>query len=653
MEIKNVELRNFRPYKDTSVDLSGDSGHIHIIEGPQGAGKTSFHRAVQWALFGGTGPTSNYKTNYNDDAREKQTEEMYVEIKFMDSGTAHTLRREISRFNHSQKSAHETLRLFAGDEELNGSEAQDFIHQRIPEDLKDFFFLDGEKIQDLVDDDVGREVKSEIEKVLKHTAILNAQDDLQTLLEDRYKSNLETLETEYDERKDLLSDIEDLQQEKSELREAVGELDDKESELESDLDEARELLEERNEEAMSEIDDLETQIQNISGDIIDRSNDLKSSWTKLPLGILQEEIVDLTEELEAERKALQSDLDGARRHEIISELAEEAIDGKCPVCGSTDCDPSDISVGADNEGPESEEIQRRIVDCSDRIQKLKDIPEYTEDEIPSSIEEDLIDLRSDRDDLVSERDDLIEEYGGEITESEKGQIQDSIENIENNLESVRGDIEDKKEEIKEIERKIDNKKREKSEKSGSSEIEELEEKIDVVEDVVSKLTGVREAHIKQKRDKIRTEMSSVFEMVSQSEFIRERYDRIDFKEDPDENEQYVLQLVKQDGSRKDMNNHPPSAGETQLAALSFIFGLNKYARYSTTILFDTVAGRLDLENSRAQGEFFASLDDPLILLVTDAEYQQLGEQMREHVGSHHRIELRDDMSSEIVEVNNQ
>lgn len=652
MDIKSVELCNFRPYKSTSVELNDDEGHIHIIEGPQGAGKTSFHRAVQWALFGGKGPTANYKTNYNDDAREKQDEEMYVEIKFMDSGTANTLRREISRFNHSQKSAHESLRLFAGDEELNGDEAQDFIHQRIPEDLKDFFFLDGEKIQNLVDDDVGREVKSEIEKVLKHTAILNAQDDLRKLLEDRYEDNLEKLESEYAERKELLSDIEDKQQEKTQLREAVGKLDNKEAELESDLNEARELLEERNEEAMSKIEDLEDQIQTISSNIMDRSNDLRLSWTKLPLGILQEEIEHMISGLEEEQETLQNKLDNARRHEIVAELAEEAIESQCPVCGSTDCDSSDVGTITDEYDSESADIQKRIVDCRDRLQKLKETPEFTEDDIPSSIEEDLIDLRGDRDDLVSDRDDLIEEYGGEISESEKGRIQDSIESIENQLEDVREEIEEKNGEISELEREIEKLRKEKSEKSGNSKIEELEEKIDVVEEVIDKLTGVREAHIQQKRDKIRTEMSSVFEMVSQSEFIRERYDRIDFKDNPDENEQYVLQLVKQDGSRKDMNNHPPSAGETQLAALSFIFGLNKYARYSTTILFDTVAGRLDLKNSRAQGEFFASLDDPLILLVTDAEYQQLGEQMRDHVGSHHKIELRNDMSSEIVEVNN-
>jgi len=86
-----------------------------------------------------------------------------------------------------------------------------------------------------------------------------------------------------------------------------------------------------------------------------------------------------------------------------------------------------------------------------------------------------------------------------------------------------------------------------------------------------------------------------------------------------------------------MANHEPSAGESQLTALSFIFGLNKYARYSSTIVFDTVAGRLDLTNSKAQGEFFSSLEDPLLLLVTDSELRDLGDAVKDEIGAHYRI----------------
>lgn len=58
MQLRHIEITNFRPYRTADVDLTDTDGHIHIIEGPQGAGKTSFHRAVQWGLYGGEGPTT-------------------------------------------------------------------------------------------------------------------------------------------------------------------------------------------------------------------------------------------------------------------------------------------------------------------------------------------------------------------------------------------------------------------------------------------------------------------------------------------------------------------------------------------------------------------------------------------------------------------
>ena len=649
MDIQYVEFKNFRPYREADADFRSDDGHIHVIEGSQGAGKTSFHRAVHWGLFGGEGPTYNYKTNWNDDARDENEEEMFVEIQFVDSNTSHTLRREISNFNHNQQTAKESLKLFAGEEEKSGNEAQEFIYSRIPEDLADFFFLDGEEIQKLVDDDKGREVKSEIEKVLKHTAILNSRDDLNTLLDDKYNKDLRGLEKEFEERQEIIEEIKDLQERKSSIRSDVGDLEKKQSKKEESLEKAREMLEKRNKEAMEEIKNLEGDIQDISSDIMDRAGELQSSWEILPMGILSEEIENQIDDLAAEEERLGAKLDDTRRQELVQELTSEAAEGECPICGCPDCSPEPVEIDNLEGEDRSDKIQSRLVQCRNRRETLEDVPLFNRGDVPSAIEEDLIDLRSERQGLTDEKEELIEEYGGEITDSEKGELQDSISDLEDRIDDIESEIDEKEDKIEEIERKIKSLQEDKSEMAGSSEIDRLEDKIDVAETVKEKLKAVREAHIQEKRDKIRDEMSGVFDKVSQSEFIRERYDRIDFKGDPQDDDEYVLQLVEEDGTRKRMSDHPPSAGETQLAALSFIFGLNKYARYSTTIVFDTVAGRLDLENSRAQGEFFSSLDDPLILLVTDAEYQKLGEEMKEQIGTHHEIKPRDDMSSKIVE----
>ena len=651
MDIKSVEFRNFRPYRDTSANFRSDSGHIHVVEGPQGAGKTSFHRAIQWGLFGGDGPGHNYNTNWNDDARAEGDKEMHVEIQFLDSGHSYTLLREITSFNPDLERAKEKLHLMTGDETMTGEDAQEFIHSRIPQELKDFFFLDGEEIQRLIDDEVGKEVKTEIEKVLKHTAILNGQEDLETLLDDRYRDNLDELESEYEERNELLSEITNKNEEKSGIRDDISSLRDDLEDVESNLEKAREMLKERNKEAHDKINDLESDLEDLAKEELDTAKDLQKGWEQLPVEVLSDEIEDLCISLRKEEQKIEQQLEDAQRREIIQELTEDAANGPCPICGTENCTPDHADHTTDEETA-SIDLNQRLVQCQQRRETLESIDEFDYSLVPSGLEEDLIEIREGRKKISEERDELMDEYGGQLTDSEKGDLKASVSELESQKEDIEQEIDDKEDDLEEIEREIKKLKAEKKEKAGNSDINRLEEKIEVAEEANESFNRIREAHIQNKRDKIREEMNDVFEMVSQSKFIKARYRGIDFKGDPHDDDEYVLQLVKNNGDRKRMDDHPPSAGETQLTALSFIFGLNKYARYSTTIVFDTVAGRLDLKNSRAQGEFFSSLDESVILLVTDAEYQKLGEKMGEEVGTHHRIEPNEDMDSILVEVDN-
>lgn len=648
MEIQSIEIRNFRPYREVEADFTGRDGHIHIIEGPQGAGKTSFHRAVQWGLYGADGPATNYRTNWNDDARAEGDEEMSVLMKLSEPGGSHVLKREIRSFNHNDRRATERLRLISGEEERTGDEAQDFINERVPEDLKDFFFLDGEEIQALIDENTGRDIKEEIEKVLKHTAILNARDDLDTLLSDEYRAKRRELEAEHEERRELKEQIDEKDQRIKELRKKRSDLQSSRDSIEDDIEQARQLLNEHNQEAMDEIKDCEDTLQELATKKMQVASDLKRAWETLPLGILDEEITALCEELAEEEQRIEELLAESQRSAVISELVAEAQEGPCPICGSTHGDPSGEMVGQISAEHEEAELRARQVECRGQRRKLEEADQLSAN--PGELEQDLIEFRSRISNEEERKDRLLEEYSGEITDSERGRIEDNLNELEGrkrDLEREIDEIGDRIQEVKQEKRKLQSERRS---KAGGKELEQIDEKIEAAERAKRVLRDVREAHIQAKREKIREEMNKVFTQVSQSEFIRDRYDGIDFKGAPDEEDEYVLQLVKSDGTRKRMDEHPPSAGETQLTALSFIFGLNKYANYSTTIVFDTVAGRLDLENSYAQGEFFSSLDEPLILLVTDAEFDKLSEAIEGDVGAYYRIQPDSDLNSVMTEV---
>jgi len=633
MKLRSVHIRNYRPFRDAEVDLTGRDGHIHIIEGPQGAGKTSFHRAIQWALYGDT-PAPNYRKHWNDLAAE-QDEEMQVQLKLTHQGESILVRREldIESANHEERRVHDDLIVLkGGEQELIASHGQDWINSTLPEDLSGFFFLDGEEIQDRVTE--GEEIKEDIETVLKHTAILNARDDLQTLLDDRYNKELTKLEKEISERQEITEQIKELDENRGELISEKGELEDELEEAEESLKGARRRLEERNEEAYRELNSLEDEKTDLLGERLELQRDLIKCWSRVPYAVLSNDINALIDDLKAEVNEIEEQLMEARRGDMLEELIHDAEGGTCPICGSTVEEDLEAHMQARSRDEPEDDLERRKVECNRKVRILDEVPEL--EQPPAELEEDLAEIRDRLAVIENNRGALLNEIGGAET-TDKGDLERSISQLEDYIEALEDDIVEIEDDLNEIEAEINDLEREKRGMAGTPELDELEAKIEAAENAKNALRGVREEHIQRKRAHIKEHMNEIFKLVSQSEFIRGRYQGIDFKGDSDSADEYVLQLIKQNGEPKDMTNRPPSAGETQLTALSFVFGLNKYANYSTTIVFDTVAGRLDLANSHAQGEFFNSLDEPIVLLVTDAELYKLADAIDGSIGAHYML----------------
>ena len=53
LRIKNIELKNFRPYEDVMIEFSQDKNKsFTVIEGNNSTGKTSLINAMFWCLYG-------------------------------------------------------------------------------------------------------------------------------------------------------------------------------------------------------------------------------------------------------------------------------------------------------------------------------------------------------------------------------------------------------------------------------------------------------------------------------------------------------------------------------------------------------------------------------------------------------------------------
>ena len=52
MRIKRLELKAFGPFSDRTLDFSSDLPGLHVVYGPNEAGKSSSMRALQALFFG-------------------------------------------------------------------------------------------------------------------------------------------------------------------------------------------------------------------------------------------------------------------------------------------------------------------------------------------------------------------------------------------------------------------------------------------------------------------------------------------------------------------------------------------------------------------------------------------------------------------------
>lgn len=647
MKLQSVKIVNFRPYRNDYLDLTDRKGSIHIVEGDQGGGKTSLHTAIQWGLYGGNGPGTNYSEHWNERAKQNQEEKMSVEIKFKEGERNYTLIRKIGRFNHTLDRAHEETTLIGNTKTYSGEEVQNQIGEILPEQLKEFFFLDGEQIQGLIKEDAGQHVKREIETVLKHRTIINAQNDLEDLLEDRLVPRRNKIEDEASERNAIVNEISEYREENRELRAENEEDRNKKQTTEETLKKTKEELEALNEEKIEKISDLDKEINDLQHDKNKILSELNEAWKELRYAILFDDIAGLKQEIKRQIDEYDEQLSKIQRSQVVTKLIKEAKKGKCPICRSEDIGHIQKHDHEDHDEDLKQQITERLVELREIRNKFDNVERP--DDVPGDKQVALEDITGKLEDKQERRDELINELGGVPNEGERDTLERNIKQLEDRIGDLRRDITTRNEQIQQNEQKIKNLQKKRKERSSSKDLDTITNKIQAAKSAIENLKTIREEHVREKRMKIKNEMNEVFDQVAQSEFMSERYQGLDFRGSSDEDDSYVLQLVEADGQTKDMVNHQPSAGEAQLTALSFIFGLNKYARYSSTIVFDTVAARLDITNGRAQGKFFASLDEPLLLLVTDSELRDLGESVEQEIGAHYKIKP-DGKDSEFKEI---
>jgi DNA sulfur modification protein DndD len=175
-------MKNFRQYRDARIEFArSPKKNFTIIQGVTGAGKTNILNAVTWCLFGielhidkkykGLPIVNTAALREN----EGRTSEIEVEVQFVQSDGK---RLRVTRIGHFKEQSgnfvsiaspqdfcimRETGREWIGP--IYGDDAQYIVNSLIPPAIEEYFFFDGEKMNDYFKDNTGKDIKNAVFKI--------------------------------------------------------------------------------------------------------------------------------------------------------------------------------------------------------------------------------------------------------------------------------------------------------------------------------------------------------------------------------------------------------------------------------------------------------------------------------------------------------
>lgn len=309
MKLKEIHLSNFKSYKRLTKIQNLDSGlspnqNIVLFGGLNGAGKTTFLEAL-FLCFYGKNATSLYPSrgakneNYeafltnclNDDVKAEGTlqTQMYVEVHINDMKIIGNfpknvvLRRAWNFVIKDSKLVYDRedfLILENGFpiQELPENEYQDKIHQILPYSVAQFFFFDGEKIQDFAAD-ADNEFATSLKEVLGINLYSQLLDDLKTVRArivseyNKDKTINETLFSRRTEKASLEAIIEGNGIKMTDLQDEIDKLEYEKEQLDSQTFRVTRITAENRNEYQVERERRETEKNTLEKDYFDTAKD--------------------------------------------------------------------------------------------------------------------------------------------------------------------------------------------------------------------------------------------------------------------------------------------------------------------------------------------------------------------------------------------
>lgn len=625
MKIRKLSIDNYKSFRYlTTIDFPEGSGSrsVFLVGGMNGAGKTSILEGVEICLYG-TSVERIYK-NINRKELAKGNASVSFELTMeTDDGDELIVKRSWSAGALDKpraKDLSERLVVVKDGKRVsieNKEMWQTYIRTLIPPSITQFFFFDGEKIQEIAaDDHAEMKLKTSLEAALGIQYINRLSDDLAYIKQEARKDFYEITDADLEFKQgELRRDKTRLEARKKERTELQAELNQYNERLEEakkrfeaifhSAPETREAMREREKQRLAASNrsaQIDMQVKKLCSDI-------------LPFALAGKLFPQIRKQIEAEHESAS----GAAIREHAAELAKRivrAVEEPEPIYRETLSDEKmgELEKRIERILKEGDGIREvvRVLGLSDRdaARVLNKIDETEHSEI--FLVKSLLDEKFEKDLLVRK----LEQQSGDtaITDSER----DLFLELQKEIEECTLQVGRKSEKLNILSEEILAK--EKRIRETELEVEKLYQRYNISKEKSAfiencdAITGVLSKFIvRLRKNKVQMLEDKTFDMYkrlsSRGDLVRDM--TIDDR---------TYEITMRDRSGNEIKRRGLSAGEKEVFAISLLWGLAQTSQLRLPIIIDTPLSRLDsTHRDNVVNHYFSNAGEQVVILSTDTE----------------------------------
>ncbi|MBD2147335.1 AAA family ATPase [Sphaerospermopsis sp. FACHB-1194] len=664
MKLTSIKLCNFRSFYGQTPEITiatGDIKNTTIIHGNNGAGKTSLLNAFTWVLyekftaaFAATEQLVNKRAIA--EVENEQPVECWVEVGWEHEGNRYRAKRTCRVYKNATNMEATKTKLIIQTVGDDGKwyfpieQAEEIINNILPASLHQYFFFDGERIEEIVRSDKKAEIAEATETFLGVKVIDLAIRHL--------KEAKKTLDNELAAIGD--AETKQLLKEQSKLEQEMERINKRQTEIKKELENQQTFKKDISSRLieLSAVRELQERRESLETQKRSSYEELKKTKEALKKIISKQAYTVLLGQTNANFRGIISELKqkGELKSGISKEFVAELIQtGRC-ICGA------ELKEGGNGHF------------------HVKSLLKKTGS---SSVEETAIRMGAQVDDIDKQADIFWDNVNRE--QARISQIKTSLSQIEGELDNIEEilrkdpneDISGLQKRLDGIEGKIDELNREQG--ANQQEISHLKTEVDVLvkqiakqkqnegrqilaqrriiatQDAIERLTEVKNRQEKQFRLQLEKRVQEIFSEISVTPYI------------PKITEKYELTLVENTTGIEALV--AASTGENQILSLSFIASIiDKVREWSEKrkimmvpdsstfpIVMDSPFGSLDANSRRHIAQTIPKLANQLVVLVTKTQWRvEVEEEILERIGKEYVLTYyssKPDCEQDFMEVN--